>query len=428
MAESTQGQPAQKRFAVLRNRNYSILFIGQVTSQLGDGMYTIALMWCMYLLVHASPSAAMWLAVIPIATFLPRVVVAPLAGVLVDRWRKLPTMIWTDVVRGVAVAVIAILVTTHSASPWALALLAFVLAVAGTAFQPAQAVLIRHIVSREELMQANSLRGSANSATQVLAPAIAGALLAFPNGAAIALWLDAVSFGVSILSLLFMRVQEPQPQTRPLTSGVLFGDIRDGLKAVYELPYTKVLTPFIVAYNFAVCAVEASLIYLYVPRYMHGNGSSIGLINASLGIGEVIGGLVLAGVTARMAKEKTMTLAMLIASLCMATFGAVHMVWAGAVLFFIGGFCMIMVNATFFTRIQAEIPPEWLGRVWALLTAVLSATLPLSNLVFGALATFISVGPLIVFCGLLAAVISFAAFMHPLVRRSSAAPSTSVEA
>jgi MFS transporter, DHA3 family, macrolide efflux protein len=117
-------------------------------------MHSLALIWLMNLMTAGS---ALWMSMIAVMQIVPKILFGPFIGVLVDRWPKLLTMRIVDLTSAVLTGTIALLAFSQTLQPWELLVLTFLLSTASNFFNPAKQMLMTHIVSKEQLMAANSI-------------------------------------------------------------------------------------------------------------------------------------------------------------------------------------------------------------------------------------------------------------------------------
>jgi DHA3 family tetracycline resistance protein-like MFS transporter len=222
------------RFArALRSRPFALLWLGQTISTLGDGAYLTALAW--QVLILTGSGAAM--GIVLIATSVPRVVFLLLGGVIADRLPRRLVMLWADVGRATAVGAIAVLSYTNTLQFWHLIALGLLFGFSQAFFLPAYQSIAPQLVEVEALPSANALNGLTREIGMLAGPAL-GALLVARFSTASAFAFDALSFLVSALCLLAIRVPlkpllaqeglEAEPAKRRGARGV-FADIREGI-------------------------------------------------------------------------------------------------------------------------------------------------------------------------------------------------------
>ena len=156
------------------NRDYGLLFMGRLVSQVGDGILYFALTW----LVLDLTGSGTVLGTLLLVSSIPGVVLAPLAGVLADMWNRKSIVVITDIVRGL---VLLALGAVHAAGHLSLAMLyaaTIAFSICGVLFGPAISAAIPGMVKREELTAANARNNFSRSATGIIGPALGALLLA----------------------------------------------------------------------------------------------------------------------------------------------------------------------------------------------------------------------------------------------------------
>ncbi|MFN8218410.1 MAG: MFS transporter [Solirubrobacterales bacterium] len=208
--------------AVLRAREFRLLFAGQAISVLGDRMVAVALAFAVLEIGGSTTEVGLVLA----AGTLPLVATVLAGGVVADRASRRAVMVTADVVRVASQAATAALLIAGTAQVWELALLAGVTGAATGFFGPASTGLLPELVLAEHLQPANALRGSAAATGEILGPALGGVLVA-AAGAGWAIAADAGTFAASAACLLALR-----PPSRAAARGASFlADLRAGWAA-----------------------------------------------------------------------------------------------------------------------------------------------------------------------------------------------------
>src|SRR4029079_3178698 len=179
--------------APLRHRDFRLLWSGMCVSLLGDGIFLVAMAWQVYALSNA-PTA---LAIVGITMTVPTIAFLLLGGVVSDRFDRRRVMVAADVLRGLAVGLIALLSLTGVLELWHIAALAAVYG-AGTAFfSPSFDALVPEVLPPGDLAQANALDQLVRPiALRLAGPALGGVLISL-FGAGTAFALDAASFVIS---------------------------------------------------------------------------------------------------------------------------------------------------------------------------------------------------------------------------------------
>ena len=188
---------------VLKNRNFFLLWLGQVISQMGDRLDQMALLG---FITSRSPGNTLQLAILMSFTILPVFVVGPVAGVYVDRWDRRKTMYICDFLRGLLVLLIPLYLIDSQKSLWPLYLTVFLLFSLGRFFVPAKLAILPEMVSNQELLLANSLVNTTGMIAAAAGFAVGGFVVA-KLGVKGGFYLDSISFFLSSLCVFFIRVK-----------------------------------------------------------------------------------------------------------------------------------------------------------------------------------------------------------------------------
>jgi hypothetical protein len=197
---------------VLAERDFRLLFTGQVVSQLGDAFTPIALAWAILDLTNSAGDLGYVIAArsVPLVGFL------LVGGVFADRLPRRAVMVGADLVRLGTQSTTAILLLSGSARIWELAALQAAHGAATAFFNPAATGLTPQVVSPERLQDANGLRGIAMSSSGILGLTLSAALVA-GIGPGWALGADALTFLVSAICLAALHPLL-RPSCRPSRS------------------------------------------------------------------------------------------------------------------------------------------------------------------------------------------------------------------
>ncbi|MFE7168200.1 MFS transporter [Streptomyces sp. NPDC057616] len=274
--------------AVLRHRQFRLLFGGQALSGLGDWIDYVALV---SLVAYQWRDGAGGLAAVAVTAAVPWLVIAPVAGVWADRLPQKTAMIGCDLVR--AGLVLGYLVAPDL--PVLLALLAAKTAV-GTLFTPAQQSALKSTVPEDALLAATSLNTLATQTTKIAGPALGGVILALsgPHGAFAA---DAATFVLSALILSRLRLKSrTELVSSQLPAGTWYGrllrELREGLAFVRASRTLRIAVAGLSATVFLVLMFDTLspllLLDLGVPR------SYYGAVVASVAVGAAVGSVLVA--------------------------------------------------------------------------------------------------------------------------------------
>ena len=275
---------AGELFGALRERQFRLLWLGQATSTLGDGLVPVALAFAVIKTLDRGPAA---LGVVIAAQTLPVVLFVLAGGVWADRLPRQMVMLVSDVVRGVVQATLAVLLLTGAAELWHLVVLLAIYGTAQAFFQPAATGLVPATVSPERLQQANALLGLSRSLAFVIGPAVAGVIAAVTNPG-IVFVVDAGTFAVSATSLALLRLSRSRRQREPQS---FFADLKGGWHELVSHTWLWVIVAWASAFLFFVVAPYMTLGPVTAEESL-GGPAAWGLIAAGWGAGTLAGGLI----------------------------------------------------------------------------------------------------------------------------------------
>jgi len=196
--------------SLLRNRNYTLIYFGQLFSAIGDQLYAIALIWLTYRLT-GSPTI---MALVGAAEYLPYLIFGLLGGVLADRFDRRRLMIVADLVRMLAVGLVPLLYYTDLLQVWHLPAVALIQASASAFFTPARATMMVNILPEADFQRGSAAYSATIRTARILGPLVGSLLLKVLSTETFFL-LDAASFLVSVLTTLAIRVAVPHQSQDP---------------------------------------------------------------------------------------------------------------------------------------------------------------------------------------------------------------------
>ncbi|WP_291412712.1 MFS transporter [Actinophytocola sp.] len=301
MAERT-GKTATRRrpfsAPVWRNRDFVRLWSGQAFSQFGNHVSTVVVPLLAIETLHAGVGD---LGLLGLLSKLPALLYI-VAGVSIDRMRKRPTLIVTNLARAVLLLMIPVEVALGVLSIGLLGATLLVSAVLTVWFDTAYLSYLPGLVGREHLVEANSRMESARASAQLTGPSLGGVLVQAVT-APVAIILDGLAVLASVFMLGRIRHKEPVPERKPgPTSGQrwprrVWGEVAAGIRFLARHP---VLGPLMLAItiNNVAWAAETTLYVIYLVSVMDLPASLVGLTLLGAGPGAVVGALA-AGPVAR---------------------------------------------------------------------------------------------------------------------------------
>jgi MFS family permease len=388
---------------VLKIPGFRTLWFAQVVSILGDFLAIFGVISLISFRWHGTP---LQVTNVMIAYIIPITIIAPLAGVFVDRWSVKRTMIASDLIR--AVLILGLVFVTRLEHIYVIFLL---VSTVSSFFGPAQSVTVRTLVPMNGLMSANALMSQAFYTMRIIAPAAAG-LLVYWLGESSCFYLDTVSFVVSagMLSTLVIARATSAKGAGEKSVNSLLKDYTAGSRFILTHPAISfVMTAMMTAMFVLSCF--SPLISVYVRDQLHAGTRSFGLISAMIGAGLILGNQTVNAV-AKGYSKKHVALSGLF-GLAFATFvlALFHTALLAGVSMFGIGFAIAFIVVPAQTLMQQETPHDMLGRVSSSFMAVFSLSQLLGLVLSGSLADLIGVRRLFLASAVLLIVLSGAGYL-----------------
>lgn len=387
-------QPASFR-TVFAQPAFRTLWLAQFVSVFGDFLAIFGVISRITFRLHGSATEV---ALVIVAYMAPVSLIAPAAGVLVDRWPVKRVMIASDLIRA---CIAASLVLAGSVPQIALALAA--LGLVSSFFGPAQSVALRTLVAKEDLLPANALLAQAFYLVRVLSPAIAGTLVAWLSENA-CFWLDAASFVFSAAMIASLTILRPIAE-RDGSQRALLRDFGAGNRFIFthrELTFAF----FSSCVAMFVLSSFSPLISVYIRDKLHAGPLLYGGISAMVGVGLIAGTQLVRAAGARRPIEELVLAGLVGLGFGAGLLGAFHFTATAAVSTFLLGFAIAFVVVPAQTLSQKETPPEMQGRVSSTFIAMFSLAQVLGMLLSGLLADRLGIERLFLACAALVIVLA----------------------
>ncbi len=412
--------------APLAHRDFRRLWCGLVISLLGDGIFFVAIAWQAYALDNR-PSA---LALVGLFASAPQVILLLVGGVFSDRLPRRTILVSSDIARGAALAMLALVGWSGALQLWHLCLAGVVIG-AGTAFAaPAFDAIVPDLVSEEELQHANGLDQFLRPvALRLIGPALGGVLVA-AVGSPGAFAIDAASFAFSAWWL--SRIAPPSLLSEAASAhgvgGVeatsLWTDLRDGLRYVRSNVWLwGTFAAATLTYLLFLGPTEVLLPFL-VKNDLHAGAGSLGFILGAGGLGALAAAAIVGQRESFTRPVTFMYLSWGVATLLVAGYGIATQRWQLAVLAVVINGFEAAGAVTWSTLKQHHVPREMLGRVSSIDWFVSTSLMPLSYALTPVAAALLGVRATLVAAGVLGAAITLAFLFVPGMRVHDHEPPT----
>ncbi len=400
---------------LVRNRNFSLLWAGQLISLLGDRIHVIALG-----ALVASRGSALEVGLVFAATAVPSVVLGPLAGVLVDRWDRRRTMIVCDVVRAALVLTVPFAFEIHIGLVY---LAAFLIATVTLLFRPAKTAVVPAMVDEDDLVAANSAMSVPETAADLIGFPVAGLIvtaLSAVIGAAFVL--DAGTYIVSavLISAMLLPRQVAEP-TEALSLRGVWREMREGFSFLWAEPVLLSNTLLSTVAQVAVGAeIVVSLLYArdVVDRGAMSFEQMYSLLLTSIAVGSVLAGIAVGAIGERLPKGPLVILGFTGMGLSLVAAGlTTNPILAMIAFFFTGATNMLFIIPTV-TLFQQRTPQRLMGRVVSSRQALVFGSIAASMGLSGWLAGIIGPAEVLILSGAICAGAGIVGIVVPSMRNA----------
>jgi MFS family permease len=366
----------------LAHRNFRLFLFGQGVSLIGTWMQQVALAWLVFELTGASADSAFWLGLVNFCGQAPALVLAPFAGVFVDRWNLHRLLLVTQTLMMLQAFAVAALALTGTADVPALIALSVVLGVVNVFDMTArQAFYATMIDRREDLANAIALNSSMVNGSRLVGPALAGLLLA-ETSAGVCFLVNGVSYLAVLAALLAMRLG---PRPRPPHRGPVQAGLREGLS--YAWGFAPIRAILLLLSLVSLMGMSYSvLLPVFAKDVLRGGPAEYGLLGAAAGVGALAGALLLAARHSVLGLGRWIALTPALFGAALVGFSFSDKLGLSLPLLVVAGFAMMVHMAASNTVLQTVVDEDKRGRVMSLYTMAFLGTLPLGSLLAGSLA------------------------------------------
>jgi len=376
----------------LRHRNFRLYFGGQSISLIGTWMTRVATSWLVYRLTKSS----LLLGTVGFAGQIPTFLLAPIAGVIVDRIDRRSLLVWTQALAMVQSLALAWLTLSHRITIREILALSVMQGLINAFDMPGrQSFMVKMVEDKADLSNAIAINSSMVNVARLAGPSLAGLIIAASNEG----WcftIDGVSYIAVIVSLLLMRVRRDAVER---TSDTMAAQLREGWTYVSGFaPIRDILLLFalisLMGWPFMV------LMPIFAAQVLHGGPHTLGFLMGSVGVGSLICALSMAARRSVRGLTKMLPIAAAAFGAGLIGFGLSHGLWLSLLLMLVTGFGMMQGLTASNTILQTLVDERMRGRVMSYYTMAFVGMAPFGSLLAGALAHAIGAPRTVVFSGL----------------------------
>ena len=366
-------------FRSLKYRNYRLFFYGQSISLIGTWIQRITTPWLVY---HLTNSVFL-LGLVGFAGQIPTFLIAPVAGVLTDRWNRYHILIITQVAAMIQALILAFLYLNGTIEVWHIVTLSVILGCVNAFDVPArQSFMIEMVEKKEDLGNAIALNSSMVNGARLVGPSIAGMLIAF-TGEGICFLLNGVSYLFVIASLLMMKII---PRVISKSNKHVVKEMKEGFNYTFGFPPIKYIILLLALVSLTAMPYTV-LMPVFAKEFLHGGSHTFGFLMGASGLGALLGALYLASRKNVLGLDKVIPMAATTFGLGLIAFSfSRHIMLSMGLMVFIG-LGMMLQMATSNTIIQTVVEDDKRGRVMSFYTMAFMGTAPFGSFLAGSLAS-----------------------------------------
>ena len=375
----------------LRHRNFRLFFAGQSISLIGTWMTRVATSWLVYRLTKSS----LLLGTVGFAGQIPTFILAPFAGVIVDRFDRRTLLVWTQVLAMIQSLALAFLTLTHRINiPEVLALSVMQGLVNAFDMPARQSFMITMVEDKADLSNAIAINSSMVNVARLIGPSLAGLVIATSNEG----WcfaIDGMSYIAVVASLLVMRIE---PAVRQRAAATMVAQLREGWTYVSNsLPIRDILLLFallsLMGWPFMV------LMPVFAAQVLHGGPHTLGFLMGAVGVGSLGSALSMVARRSVRGLTKMIPIAAAVFGVGLICFGFSHTLWLSMLMMLVTGFGMMQGLTASNTILQTLVEERMRGRVMSYYTMAFVGMAPFGSLLAGALAHAIGAPRTVIFSG-----------------------------
>jgi MFS family permease len=343
-------------WAVLRNRNYALLFWGYLISSAGTQMQIVAVAWQVYILTHS----AVALGIIGLLQAIPRLLFSLVGGVFADVLDRRKMLLSIEIAMSSASAVLALCTAFHVINIWIIYVVVLFSATVSAFEFPTRQAIIPTLVPRSQMAGAVSLSSIMMQLTFAIGAAFGGYTVAW-LGLVNTYWLDVITYGVAITTILLMVVPRIPSEKRAQAGLSAF---TDGIHFLRSHPI--ILAVLALDFFATFFGSPKALFPVYASDILHVGPQGLGILSAATSLG-ALALTPMAGVVGRIAYKGTgVVLAILGWGLCIVAFGLTSGPLWLSVLFLAGAGAADMISMILRGLVvQLTTPDEFRGRISA---------------------------------------------------------------
>jgi MFS family permease len=366
---------ASASLAPFRSRNFTLMWVGALLSNIGTWMETVALAFY----VADTTGEVRASALVAAAGFLPNGILGPIGSAMADRWSRRRVLVIGSALSAVLAAVLAVWVGGGTARPLGIAALSFVAGCVGAFTFPSFQSTLPDLVPREHLVAGVGLSNAQWNLGRIIGPALAAVAISV-GGIGGALWCNAVSFVAVIVAVAMVKVPRRNGDRRPV-----FKALADGARFAAAHPAMRRML-VVMFLTIGIASPFIAFVSQMATNVFHGDARSTSVLVTAQGIGAVLAAFTLGSMTKRFSVNTVMFGGVAVLCPALVAYGLAPRLWLAVPALTLVGLCYGYAFTSFSSVAQQAAPDEMRGRVLAVNFFVLGVMFPIGSLIQGEIA------------------------------------------
>lgn len=367
---------------------------GRFISLIGSNIQMMALP--LYILDLTGSGTLM--GVFSVLTIVPALITAPFSGIIGDRKNRRNVMIATDIGRGLLICFLGVMAMIGKLNIYVLFTLQVFISIMDSLFNSSSSALMPDLISKEEIMEANSAKGGLDAAAMILGPALGGVIYGI-WGIKMVFYINGISFIMSSIFSMFISYNRKIVQREKINGKVFFNETSEALKFIGSKKGLLQLFIFALISNFLISPMFNIIMPYALKKEIGFSSQQYGYIMCFLTVGMLLGNVGISVYFKKLGSKKLMKSGLIIESIvtvavCGLVFPQMVGIYGGATwalfssvgaCYMIIGFCNAFVNTPISTNFQNLVPDEMRSRFFAIFGMFSQGAIPLGSLLNGIL-------------------------------------------
>jgi MFS family permease len=379
--------------SLLRNKNYTLLVFGQFISLIGTIIQNIAL--SLYVL-KITGSGKMFASVLALQ-IIPRIILGPICGVLVDWFDKKKIIVILDLISGLLIATFYIVSVTTELQIYHIYILVISLSIISSMFNPTVPSILPTLITKDELMDANSLLSLVTTIGNLIAPLLAGIIFGL-YGIQVVFIVNALSFIGSAISEMFISVPKNERKYNNLGYGKFRADFAEGIQFIKKTRILLTITITALIMNFVINPIFSVGITFISKMVIKISDMQYGAFQTTAMVGTLLAPIIIGRLTKRFKLDNVFIGGI---AICVAILGLIALSISPiymsrfynntipfitlVILTTLFGITLTIANLAIMTLQQKALRVDMMGRYYAVSGALAMAAAPLGQMIFGML-------------------------------------------